>query len=358
MSIVPAPPVIGEAEFARRIGLTIAAIVVYRIGAHIPLAGLAPDALTTQTANAEGDIERLSVMALGIIPWFSALVIVQMALVCLPPLRRWRDREPANARRIELTTLALGLVLCVVQAWGVAVAIEEVPGLVATPQSGFGATTIATLAGGAILAMLLAQFITREGIGGGIWILMLLPVVMALPTVVAGALAGMTAGIISPPAIVIALAIPALSAAAVVALLMWRHNRGAAQMDEVIWPALLAGTAMALATGLALVSSPGATDLIDHAMLPGSPLWFLSTAVAIIVLTHLMDRAAGTPHLAPLTATVLVAVALVPELARTYVAIPMIIEGRLLIVLAAVLFMTVQMWQRARTQDPAASAGR
>jgi len=169
------------------------ALVVYRIGAHVPVPGIDPDMLNQLFNQQQGGIlglfnmfsggalSRFSVFALGIMPYISASIIFQMLSYVLPSLEAIRKEGEQGRRKItqytRYGTLALGLF----QGFGIAVALETQPGLVIDPGFLFRITTTVSLLTGTMFLMWLGEQITEFGVGNGISIILFAGIVARLP---------------------------------------------------------------------------------------------------------------------------------------------------------------------------------
>lgn len=162
-----------DRAFYRRLAVTAAVLIAYRLGCHLPVPGLDGETLALLSQSSGGATERLSLFALGIMPLLNALIFAEIIKLIAPSVRAW-DRLPH-------IVLGLALVMALVQAGGVASALEEVTGLVPEPGIGFRVVSIATLMAGAALVMALAGIIDRAGLGSGVWLLFLTPVLAELP---------------------------------------------------------------------------------------------------------------------------------------------------------------------------------
>ena len=182
------------------------ALVVYRIGAHVPVPGIDPDMLNQLFNQQQGGIlglfnmfsggalSRFSVFALGIMPYISASIIFQMLSYVLPSLEAIRKEGEQGRRKItqytRYGTLALGLF----QGFGIAVALETQPGLVIDPGFLFRITTTVSLLTGTMFLMWLGEQITEFGIGNGISIILFAGILSRVPTMVSQMVDGFRAG--------------------------------------------------------------------------------------------------------------------------------------------------------------------
>ena len=187
-------------DLKRRLVFLALALVVYRLGTHIPVPGINPDALANLFQQNQGGIlglfnmfsggalSRFSVFALGIMPYISASIIMQLMAVVMPSLEALKKEGEAGRRKITQYTRYGTVVLALVQAIGISVALEAQPGLVIDPGLVFRVTTVVTLVTGTMFVMWLGEQITERGLGNGISILIFGGIVANLPTSLAGLL--------------------------------------------------------------------------------------------------------------------------------------------------------------------------
>ncbi|RIY41442.1 preprotein translocase subunit SecY [Neopusillimonas maritima] len=185
-------------DLKRRIIFLLLALVVYRLGTHIPAPGINPDALAEMFQQNQsgilglfnmfsgGALERLSVMALGIMPYISAAIIMQLMSVVVPSLEALKKEGEAGRRKITQYTRYGTVFLALIQAVGISVALESQPGLVIDPGMLFRFTTVVTLVTGTMFLMWLGEQITERGIGNGISILIFAGIVAGLPSALSG----------------------------------------------------------------------------------------------------------------------------------------------------------------------------
>lgn len=215
-------------DLKRRIIFLLLALVVYRIGAHVPVPGIDPEMLTKLFNEQQGGIlglfnmfsggalSRFSVFALGIMPYISASIIMQMLSYVLPSLESLRKEGEAGRRKITQYTRYGTLALGVFQAFGIAVALESQPGLVLNPGFMFQFTTIVSLVTGTMFLMWLGEQITERGLGNGISIIIFAGIVAGLPAAVSGLFQLVSSGAISPLSAIFVIAIVAVVTAFVV----------------------------------------------------------------------------------------------------------------------------------------------
>ncbi len=167
-------------ELARRIAVTIGLLLAVRLGGQIPIPGIditvwdavyaqnQGSALATANVTSGGAIARLSIFALGLVPYLSAAVLIQVASVVFSGLRAVSRRGEAGRRRIVLLTLVVTLLFATIQAVGIAIALNQIDRLVTNPGPLFVFTATLTFAAGSLVLAWLAEQITRFGLGNGI----------------------------------------------------------------------------------------------------------------------------------------------------------------------------------------------
>ena len=215
-------------DLKRRIIFLLLALVVYRIGAHVPVPGIDPDMLSRLFQEQQGGIlglfnmfsggalSRFSVFALGIMPYISASIIMQMLSYVLPSLESLRKEGESGRRKITQYTRYGTLLLGVFQAFCIAVALESQAGLVLDPGFMFRFTCIVSLVTGTMFLMWLGEQITERGLGNGISIIIFAGIVAGLPSAISGLFQLVSTGAISPLSSIFVIAIVALVTAFVV----------------------------------------------------------------------------------------------------------------------------------------------
>jgi preprotein translocase subunit SecY len=197
-------------DLRRRLVFLLLALVVYRIGAHIPVPGIDPVQLK-QLFNSQssgilglmnmfsgGAMSRFTVFALGIMPYISASIIMQLLTYVVPTVEAWKKEGEAGRRKITQYTRYGTLGLAIFQSIGIAVALEASPGLVLAPGFGFRITCAATLTAGTMFLMWLGEQITERGLGNGISIIIFAGIAASLPSAVGGTLELVRTGALSP----------------------------------------------------------------------------------------------------------------------------------------------------------------
>ncbi|EHJ94051.1 Preprotein translocase subunit secY [Vreelandella boliviensis LC1] len=185
----------GLSELWARLRFVLLAIVVYRIGAHIPVPGINPDQLAALFREQQGTIlgmfnmfsggalERMSVLALGIMPYISASIIMQLMTAVSPHLEQLKKEGEAGRRKISQYTRYGTVILAFVQAVGMSVGLAS-QGIAYTADFSFFFTAVITFVSGAVFMMWLGEQITEKGIGNGISLLIFAGIVAGLPSAV------------------------------------------------------------------------------------------------------------------------------------------------------------------------------
>jgi preprotein translocase subunit SecY len=185
-------------DLKRRLVFLLLALVVYRIGTHIPVPGIDPVQLSSLFNQNSGGIlglfnmfsggalSRFSIFALGIMPYISASIIMQLMSVIVPSLEAIKKEGEAGRRKITQYTRYGTLALAMVQAVGISVALESQAGLVIDPGMVFRVTTMISLVTGTMFLMWLGEQITERGLGNGISILIFSGIAAGLPHALAG----------------------------------------------------------------------------------------------------------------------------------------------------------------------------
>jgi preprotein translocase subunit SecY len=181
-------------ELKKRIWFTLAALIVYRIGTYIPLPGIDPHALAQIFQRNAGGIldmfnmfsggalQRMTIFALNIMPYVTASIIVQLMVAVSPQLEALKKEGEAGRKKMTQYTRYLTVLLSAVQAYGLAVSLENAGGSpVIDPGPVFVFTTMVTLVGGTIFLMWLGEQITTRGIGNGISLIIFSGIVAQLP---------------------------------------------------------------------------------------------------------------------------------------------------------------------------------
>jgi preprotein translocase subunit SecY len=203
------------ADLKRRLWFLVGALIVYRIGAHIPVPGIDPRVLEQLFQSQQGGIlgmfnmfsggalKRFTVFALGIMPYISSSIIVQLLTVVSPQLEALKKEGEAGRRKITQYTRYGTVFLALFQGLGIAIALEAQSGLVLDPGFMFRITTVTTLTAGTMFLMWLGEQITERGIGNGISIIIFGGIVAGLPQAIGGMLELTRTGAFSIPLVLI-----------------------------------------------------------------------------------------------------------------------------------------------------------
>ncbi len=187
-------------DLRRRLMFLLLALVVYRIGAHIPVPGIDPAQLQQFFKGQEGGIlnlinmfsggalSRFTIFALGIMPYISASIIMQLLAYVVPAFEQMKKEGEAGRRKITQYTRYGTLGLALFQTISIALALESSPGMVIEPGFGFRATAVISLTAGTMFLMWLGEQITERGLGNGISILIFAGIAAGLPNAVGGLL--------------------------------------------------------------------------------------------------------------------------------------------------------------------------
>ncbi|MBB4231745.1 preprotein translocase subunit SecY [Rhizobium mongolense] len=187
-------------DLKKRLWFTLAALLVYRLGTHIPLPGLNPEAYAQAFRSQAGGIlglfnmfsggavQRMAIFALGIMPYISASIIVQLMTSVVPALENLKKEGEQGRKIINQYTRYGTVLLGALQAYGIAVGLESGSGLVVDPGLFFRISTVITLLGGTMFLMWLGEQITSRGIGNGISLIIFAGIAAGLPSALAGTL--------------------------------------------------------------------------------------------------------------------------------------------------------------------------
>ncbi|MGL5004810.1 MAG: preprotein translocase subunit SecY [Casimicrobium sp.] len=196
-------------DLKRRLFFLLGALIVYRIGTHVPVPGINSAVLEELFKSQQGGIlgmlnvfsggaiSRFSILALGIMPYISASIIMQLATVVVPTLEALKKEGEAGRRKITQYTRYGTVILATVQAIGIAIALESQPQLVLDPGMAFRLITIITLVTGTMFLMWLGEQITERGLGNGISLLIVAGILAGLPSAIQNTLQLQSSGNLS-----------------------------------------------------------------------------------------------------------------------------------------------------------------
>ena len=207
-----------------RLWFLLSALVVYRIGAHIPVPGIDPTALAELFKQNQGGIlgmfnmfsggalSRFTIFALGIMPYISASIIMQLMSIVSPQLEALKKEGESGRRKITQYTRYGTLLLATLQAYFIAFGLEGQAGLVIDPGMAFRFTTVVTLLTGTMFLMWLGEQITERGLGNGISIIIFAGIAAGLPNALAGLFELVRTGSMGPfAALIICLIVAAVT---------------------------------------------------------------------------------------------------------------------------------------------------
>ena len=307
-------------ELKQRILFLLGAFLVFRIGAHIPVPGIDPVALAKLFDSQRGTIidmfnmfsggalERFSVFALGIMPYISASIIVQLLTKVSPKLEQLNKEGAAGKRKITQYTRMATLVLATFQAFGIGVMLlQQQGGVVIMQENLFIFTTVVTLVTGTMFLMWMGEQVTERGIGNGISMIIFAGIVAGLPSAIGGTLELASSGQLNGAFVVVIFLFAVLVTAAVVyvergqrriTVNYAKRQQGrkmfAAQSSHLPLKVNMAGVIPPIfASSIILFPATlagwfGSTDGmgwlqdISGSMSPGQPLYVLMYAIAII----------------------------------------------------------------------------
>jgi preprotein translocase subunit SecY len=202
---------LGKAKELRdRIFFTLAVLAVARLGTYIPMPGIDPAGLAHMMSSqsgglldvfntlAGGAVQRMAIFSLGIMPYISASIIIQLMQTVIPELETLKKEGEAGRKTINQYTRYGTVALAALQAYGIGIGLEHQPGVVIDPGFFFLMTTVITLTGGTILLMWLGEQITARGVGNGISLIIFVGIVARFPTYFAEAFEAGRTGSLSP----------------------------------------------------------------------------------------------------------------------------------------------------------------
>jgi preprotein translocase subunit SecY len=187
-------------ELKKRIWFTLGALLVYRLGTYIPLPGINPAAFAQAFNQAQsgiigmfnmfsgGAVQRMAIFALGIMPYISASIIMQLMTTVVPSLEAMKKEGEQGRKVINQYTRYGTVLLAAFQAYGIAVGLEGATNVVTDPGWFFRGSTVLTLVGGTMFLMWLGEQITSRGIGNGISLIIFSGIVAGLPKAVVSTL--------------------------------------------------------------------------------------------------------------------------------------------------------------------------
>ncbi|MDF1822434.1 MAG: preprotein translocase subunit SecY [Alcanivoracaceae bacterium] len=337
------PSVDGSAlsELWRRLAFLLGALVVFRIGAHIPVPGMDPvqlerlfnsnqdTILSMFNMFSGGALERMSIMALGIMPYISASIVIQLMTAVVPKLEQLKKEGESGRRQITQYTRYLTVALAIIQSAGVAYGLQQ-QGITLVPQdaafvdkASFMFVAVTSLVTGTVFLMWLGEQITERGIGNGISMLIFASIVAGLPGALAGLFESTKQGEIGVLLLLVILAV----AIGVICFVVYvergqrritvnyaRRQQGkrifAAQQSHLplkvnmagVIPAIFASSILLFPASIAQFAGSGdsmtATIMqrVQDALLPGSPLYILLFSLGIIFFCYFYTALVFNPR--------------------------------------------------------------
>ena len=216
-------------DLSKRLWFLLGAMVVFRIGAHIPVPGIDPQVLAdlfkTQKNGilgmfnmfSGGALSRFTIFALGIMPYISASIIMQLAAIAVPQLEQLKKEGESGRRKITQYTRYGTLALAIFQSFGISVALQAQHNLVLNPGMMFQVTTMVTLVTGTMFLMWLGEQITERGLGNGISLIIFAGIAAGLPHATGSTLELVRTGAFSIPMVLFLF----IGAVAVIALVVF-----------------------------------------------------------------------------------------------------------------------------------------
>lgn len=219
--------IFGIPELRRRVLFTLGMLAVYRVGCHVPTPGIDAQVLakffegTSGTllglvsAFTGGALERMTVFALGIMPYISASIILQLLTVVFEPVERLAKEGEQGRKTITRWTRYGTVVLSIIQGAGIAVGLQTMRGpagepVVSNPGFGFIVLTVITLTAGTAFIMWLGEQITERGIGNGISLIIFAGIVANIPSAIVNSIRLMRTGAMGPMVVLLILALMVL----------------------------------------------------------------------------------------------------------------------------------------------------
>lgn len=312
-------------ELRQRILFTLGLLIVYRLGTFIPVPGIDGAALRSFMEDAQsgiggilsmftgGALSRMGIFALGIMPYISASIVIQLLSTMWDPLKNLKKEGEQGRRKINQYTRYLTVIVATAQAVGLAASLEA-GGLASNPGIFFQASCIITIVGGTMFLMWLGEQITARGIGNGISLIIFVGIIAEVPAALAQFLSQGRSGAISPVVIVGVI----LMVIAVLTFVVFmerslrkihiqypRQQRGMKVYDSSsshlpikvnpsgVMPAIFASALLLLPTTISTFSG-GSTNPVMSTILayfgPGQPLYLIFFTAMIIFFTYFYTK--------------------------------------------------------------------
>lgn len=400
-------------ELRQRIFFTLGLLIVYRLGTYIPVPGVDPGALRSFFEQASGGItdilnvfsggaiSRMGIFALGIMPYISASIIIQLMTAMVPQLEQLKKEGEQGRKKINQYTRYGTVFLATFQAYALAASLEA-GSLAITPGIFFQASTVITLVGGTMFLMWLGEQITARGIGNGISLIIFVGIVAELPAALAQFFVSGRSGALSPVVIVGVMVMVVVVIGFVVFMEralrkihiqyprrqvgMKVYDGGSSHLPikvnpAGVIPAIFASSLLLLPTTLATFSGNQTGPVMSTILAyfgPGQPLYLLFFASMVVFFTffytfnvsfktdevadNLKNQNGFVPGIRPgkkteeyldyvvtrilvLGSAYLAAVVLLPEILRTQLAIPFYFGGTSILIVVSVTMDTINQVQ-------------
>ena len=204
-------------ELRQRIFFTVVVLVIARLGTYIPMPGINPSELARQLSQQQGGlldvfnvlaggaVQRMAIFALGIMPYISASIIMQLMTTVFPELEALKKEGEAGRKIMNQYTRYGTVALAALQAYGIAIGLEHWGNVVIDSGWFFRISTVITLTGGTILLMWLGEQITARGVGNGISLIIFIGIVARFPSYIAQAFEAGRTGAIAPLVLIMAI---------------------------------------------------------------------------------------------------------------------------------------------------------
>ncbi|HEV2650529.1 MAG TPA: preprotein translocase subunit SecY, partial [Rhizomicrobium sp.] len=203
-------------ELRQRIFFTLGALIVARLGTYIPMPGIDPAGMARLMSSqaggfldvfnvlAGGAVQRMAIFSLGIMPYISASIIIQLMTTVFPELDKLKKEGEAGRKVINQYTRYGTVGLAMVQALAIAIGLEHTRGIVISPGWFFRMEAVITLTGGTILLMWIGEQITSRGVGNGISLIIFAGIVARFPQMIGQAFESVRTGAIGPIFLILA----------------------------------------------------------------------------------------------------------------------------------------------------------
>jgi len=304
-------------ELKQRIWFTLIALMVYRFATYLPLPGIDPVALEQMFSQNQGGIlgmldlfnggaiQRMSIIALGIMPYISSSIIMQLMSSMSSQLKELKKEGEAGRRKINQYTRYGTVILCIVQSYAIATGLES--GIAVEPGIFFRITTVITLVGGTLFLVWLGEQITARGVGNGISLIIFAGIVAQLPVAIASTLDMSSRGTLGGPLFIVVLLAMVVCVIAVIVFVERAQRRvliqypkrqqasGVSQGEQShmplklntagVIPPIFASSLLMLPMSLAQFSSANSPEWVTTLTAlfgPGQPLYLLFYVVGIV----------------------------------------------------------------------------